>query len=102
MNKVNKNIKNIIERYLMIDKRKVRINKNILIDHLNDIDKIIKKNIGIFKYSFNKSDESLLSGSAINRNFSTCQRYNYKYETKESDAIDYYVLQVIDKYSFYV
>jgi hypothetical protein len=89
MNKVNKNIKTIIGRYLMIDKRKVKINKNITIDHLNDIDKIIRTNIGIFKYSFN-------------RNFSTCQRYNYKYETKESNSIDYYVLQVIDKYSFYV
>lgn len=81
---LSRDIMNIIGKYLMIDKRTVRINKNETINHLDYIRNVIS------------GFDSLIRKSIVRCGirFSSYKRYYHKYDTESTDAIDYYVRQI--------
>ena len=90
MNTLKLNIKNIINSYLMIDKRTVRINKNNVIGHLTDIEEIITKNTELCKYIINNYP---------NTAFSFEHGIKIKKTNKRYKVINYYAKRIIDKYN---
>jgi hypothetical protein len=83
---ISKNLRNIIGRYLMIEQRTVRINKNKTIDQLNYINYIVQCNNKIFTKDYQYG---------YNNVFATGTKYGYKYNIKNSKVINYLVNQII-------
>lgn len=76
----NINIKNIIGKYLLPYKRDIRINKNNMIDNLEEIIDIVNKN----RYNV-----------FINSNyFIDLTRFNLKYKTKDCNVMDLFIQNI--------
>lgn len=76
----NYNIKNIIGRYCMINKRNVRINKNELINNLDEIIYIV--------------NNYTLMWSKCNCTIANYQRFNHKYKVCNCNVMDLLVKNI--------